>query len=100
LQTAEEEEEDENEVTGLSSQDLGLQARALYDYQAGKFHIDIYLSLLHQKLTVQILPPVCLNFECMTFVEYLKKFSELLEVAFFKIYFLFLFKKLIVLSHK
>lgn len=34
LQTAEEEEEDENEVTGLSSQDLGLQARALYDYQA------------------------------------------------------------------
>lgn len=34
LQTAEEEEEYGDEVTGFSSGDLGLQARALYDYQA------------------------------------------------------------------
>jgi hypothetical protein len=34
LQTAEEEEEYEDEVTGFSSGDMGLQARALYDYQA------------------------------------------------------------------
>lgn len=38
-------EEYEDEVTGFSSGDMGLQARALYDYQAGKFHIDMYLSL-------------------------------------------------------
>jgi len=34
LQTAEE----EDEVTGLSNGDMGLQARALYDYQAGKLY--------------------------------------------------------------
>jgi hypothetical protein len=45
LQTAQEEEEEEDEVTGFSTGDVGLQARALYDYQAGKFHIDMYLSL-------------------------------------------------------
>jgi hypothetical protein len=36
LQAAEEEVEEEDEVTGYSNGDMGLQARALYDYQAGK----------------------------------------------------------------
>lgn len=34
LQAAEEEVEEEDEVTGYSNGDMGLQARALYDYQA------------------------------------------------------------------
>jgi hypothetical protein len=35
LQAAEEEAE-EDDITGYSNGDMGLQARALYDYQAGK----------------------------------------------------------------
>jgi hypothetical protein len=45
-------EEYEDEVTGFSSGDMGLQARALYDYQAGKFHIDMYLSLHDVRMQV------------------------------------------------
>ena len=38
---------------------MGLQARALYDYQAGKFHIDVYLSLLDVRVQV------CALYACM-----------------------------------
>jgi hypothetical protein len=31
---------------------MGLQARALYDYQAGKFHIDMYLSFHDVRMQV------------------------------------------------
>jgi hypothetical protein len=53
LQAAEEEVEEEDEVTGYSNCDMGLQARALYDYQAGKslcwcrlYYVDIDSSFM------------------------------------------------------
>jgi hypothetical protein len=47
LQTAEEEEVEEDDITGYSNGDMGLQARALYDYQAGKSLSVLVQTLLH-----------------------------------------------------
>jgi hypothetical protein len=49
LQAATEEEQDDD-ITGFNSGDMGLQARALYDYQAGKLHIDVRPSFCDMQL--------------------------------------------------